>query len=588
MVHPAASVDIVGSTQALYACSDDDVEIGLNITGKDPLKLMYRRSWAQHSEDITVPVKSGKHMLTVPVPDELKAGTGASGKLAITLVHVEDANGCVKRLPARNVEVAIDRQRPTARFAHAQDVVLKDGDSTEVPIRLTGRGPWELVYSLDGVKQKAITVRNPTTPLKFNAKGSYQLISIKDANCPGTADESQYKIEFRPRPSAELVDTATLTRKGNVYTHAGMCAGDEDAVGVQFTGSSPFEISYKYDHAHMSREHVLKSAQSVGILHLTSDPGLHRYFFTRVRDSNYDRTPVDFRLEVPVHGRPSARISRPNTISLCRDSSLDTDAKVKLSGTAPYTLNLGLRRPASPDVVPHMINVDSDEWTISLPHEVVSEVGRYEISILSVSDASGCDYVFEDDSILSTTVEVVETARVVPVTHETDYCVGDTLDFLLQGKSPWIVEYEWAKRVYTVTSSAARFSRAAEAEGLFAIRSVALKDRAGNAQCQRPVHIERKVHALPTVRIDDGTDNLREGDQPVVFGVHFTGTPPFTFSYTRSETVNGRSRIMETQTITDIWSERYAISSSAPGDYAVTSVADKYCRFPPLGKRADV
>jgi len=102
------------------------------------------------------------------------------------------------------------------------------------------------------------------------------------------------------------------------------------------------------------------------------------------------------------------------------------------------------------------------------------------------------------------------------------------------------------------------------------------------------VSIERRVHALPSVRIDEGIDQLREGDQPAVFSVHFRGTPPFTFSYTRSEQVNGRSRVMETQTVTDIWAESYTISSSAPGDYEVTSVSDKFCRYPPLNKRADV
>jgi nucleoporin POM152 len=482
VVHPPASVDIVGSTRALYACSGDEVEIGLQTTGKDPLKLMYRRSWAEHSEDITVPVRSGKQMLTVPVPDELKAGTGASGKLVITLVHVEDANGCVKRLPSRIVEVDIDRQRPTARFARTESVVLKDGANVDVPLRLTGRGPWEITYALDGVNQKAIRMRDSSAALRFANKGSYKIVSVVDANCPGDADDGVYSIDFKPRPTASLVESATIKRAGKVYRHVGMCAGDEDAAGVQFTGASPFDIAFKYGRETLSREHTLKSAQSVGILHLPSDPGLHKYQFKHVKDANYERTTVDFSLEVPVHARPAARFSRPNTLTLCRDSQLDTDAKIRLTGSAPFKLRLGLRAPASAEVQPHEIIVASNEWALTLPHEVLSDVGRYEVSILSVADSSGCDFVFEDDAMLSTTVEVVETARVVPVSHDEDLCVGDTLDFLLQGKAPWVVEYEWDRKRYTVTSSAARFSRVAENKGLFAIRSVALKDRAGNAQ----------------------------------------------------------------------------------------------------------
>ena len=38
------------------------------------------------------------------------------------------------------------------------------------------------------------------------------------------------------------------------------------------------------------------------------------------------------------------------------------------------------------------------------------------------------------------------------------------------------------------------------------------------------------------------------GDEPAAFGVRFTGTPPYSFTYTRSETtVGSKSRVVETQ-----------------------------------------
>jgi len=179
-------------------------------------------------------------------------------------------------------------------------------------------------------------------------------------------------------------------------------------------------------------------------------------------------------------------------------------------------------------------------------------------------------------------VEVVESARIVPVSKAEDLCVGDTLDFLLQGKAPWVIEYEWLGRQHKVTSSASRFSRYAEEPGEFAIRSVALKDN----QCKRQIsHLVRQVHPLPSVKIQDGLDSLREGDDPAVFALNLYGTPPFSFTYTRSETFNNRPRVVETQTITDIWEEQYAISSSSPGDYQVISVSDKFCRYPPLSRK---
>jgi nucleoporin POM152 len=71
---------------------------------------------------------------------------------------------------------------------------------------------------------------------------------------------------------------------------------------------------------------------------------------------------------------------------------------------------------------------------------VVNEIGRYEVSIVSMSDISDCEQMIYETDRLSTTVEVVESARIVPVSQNKDLCVGDTLDFLLQGKAPWTIE----------------------------------------------------------------------------------------------------------------------------------------------------
>jgi nucleoporin POM152 len=67
-------------------------------------------------------------------------------------------------------------------------------------------------------------------------------------------------------------------------------------------------------------------------------------------------------------------------------------------------------------------------------------------------------------------------------------------------------------------------------------------------QCKREItDLVRRVHPLPSVRIEDGLKQLREGDDPAAFAVTFTGTPPFSFTYTRSEVIGGKTRVVETQ-----------------------------------------
>lgn len=450
--------------------------------GNDPLQLTYRTSWEGNSHNMTVPVKSGNQRITVPVPPRLASDSGNTGKLTVTLVSVEDAKGCTKRLPSHQIDVEIDRHVPTVQFSRPEEVIVKEGEKVEVPLRLSGNSPWKVTYSLDGKNKPPVTLTSLNSPLTFTEKGTYKLVKVEDANCAGVADPAPFSIAHKPHPTASLTG-AGLARDGNVFKHKGFCADESDAVAVAFTGASPFTLNYKYKFdSHHGKERTLNSAQDVGILHLDTAPGHHVYEFAHVSDSNYKKTPVHFTLEHDVHSRPSATFSKPNTRSLCRDSPLLTDARIKLTGKAPFTLRLGVRRPASAEVQGYTLPVPGNEYKLELPETILSDVGRYEVSILEMSDASGCAYVFDDNALLSTTIDVVETARVVPISHEPDVCVGDTLDFLLQGTAPWIVEYAWDGRTYTVTSSAARFSRSADSPGTFEIRSIALKDRSGNAQ----------------------------------------------------------------------------------------------------------
>lgn len=144
-------------------------------------------------------------------------------------------------------------------------------------------------------------------------------------------------------------------------------------------------------------------------------------------------------LEHDVFSRPSGSFVKHSSKALCLDSTIKGDAKVRLEGKTPFTLDLAVRKPGSNKVSTHIVTVDSHEWTLELPY-TVTDIGRHEITIISINDASGCDQEIHDSDKLSTTIEVVESARIVAVSQVTDLCVGDTLDFLLQGKAPWTIE----------------------------------------------------------------------------------------------------------------------------------------------------
>ncbi|WVW80225.1 hypothetical protein I302_102203 [Kwoniella bestiolae CBS 10118] len=589
-VHPLANVDMIGRIgdarkHTLFFCDGDQVDVDIEARGIAPLKLAYIKSWATRSDNVTVPITNGRSKISVPVPEELSAKSGANGRLTIALVSIEDGNGCVRKLNAPAIEVDIKRQKPTARFAKSQKVIITEGEVAKAPLRLTGEAPWDLTYSING-KERKITVRDPNNHLSFSDKGVYKLVKIKDAHCEGdiSSSDSTFEIDFKPRPVVSLQQTPGITLSSpNAFKHKGLCAGQEQQVALKFTGQAPYELNYAYTSEGRVSKHKLKSAQETGILHLSSEPGYHRYDFSSIGDGNYPTTDVKISLEHSVYSRPSVGFVKHNTKPLCLDSKLDSsDAKIQLKGSAPFRLHLAVRKPASTEVKTYVIDdIREHEWKLSLPQHELTEIGRHEITITRLEDSSGCEQVINDEDELRSIVEVVESARIVAVDEKVDLCVGDSLDFLLQGKAPWTIEYEWLNKKHKVTSSAARFSRFAEEKGVFEVKSVALKDN----QCKRQVEgMKRTVHALPKAKIVEGEDSLREGDEPAAFAVHFTGTAPFSFTYTRSEQYGSKSKVVETQTITDIHENTYTISSSLPGDYAVVAISDKFCRYPPISR----
>jgi nucleoporin POM152 len=207
-------------------------------------------------------------------------------------------------------------------------------------------------------------------------------------------------------------------------------------------GQGPFELVYRHTRNGATSRHTLKSAQDTGVLHLATEPGSHRYDVLEISDANYGsqtlQTPIAVSHE--INSRPSVSFGRQNTRKLCLDSGLSSDAKIYFEGKAPFDVQLSVRRPASLRVDTYDINVGKSEWTLDIPQHILKDIGRHEITITKMSDSTGCEWIVHDLDRLSTTIEVVESARIVPVSQVKDLCVGDTLGFELQGTAPWSVE----------------------------------------------------------------------------------------------------------------------------------------------------
>lgn len=297
---------------------------------------------------------------------------------------------------------------------------------------------------------RQVTMRDANGALSFQDQGVYRLTGvsrynvqaneIRDNNCPGDVIDptASFEIAYKPRPAVQIVPSHSLRPERDAFVHKGLCEEEEDQVAFRFQGEAPFELAYRHTRGGQTSRHTLKSAQAIGILHLSTEPGSHRYDILELRDANYAE-PVSLAITHDVNSRPSVTFSKPNTKTLCLDSTLKTDAKLRFEGKAPFNVQLSVRKPASSHVETYDLTIDEHEWTLELLH-VVKDIGRHEVSITSLSDASGCEWTIHERDRLITGVNVVESARIVPVGTERDLCVGERIEFELQGTAPWSIE----------------------------------------------------------------------------------------------------------------------------------------------------
>lgn len=337
------------------------------------------------------------------------------------------------------------------------------------------------------------------------------------------------------------------------------------------TGKPPFTASYtlsKSSHHAEPLPRTHQAIQSHSDLELfTGEPGHHTYMFTGIGDSLYT-TPEPAGLVVPSQGRagvvrleqdvfpiPSASFRHGSKSGFCvRDNLVSRnvdDLIVELDGQPPFEIDLEVREEGHRTSEKFTISdIDAHEWAVSLPF-AFNTPSAHSVAITRVSDAHGCGRTI-DRAVPGALVAVLvaEIASITPVLPQMDHCVGDFLEYELQGSPPFTVTYEFEGKRHVVPLSSSRFSRVAASPGLFKVVSVGH----GEDQCKsNEVGLVKRIHSIPSAQVSEGEAivvDIREGDQTEIVFI-FTGEPPFAFTYSRRHPQD-RSKdrtVLETHTV---------------------------------------
>lgn len=523
---------------------------------------------------------------------------------------------------------------------------MLSGKAARLPIRLSGQGPWHVDYSYkanESADQVDLTasLNNVDGELLAKHPGLYRIKRIRDNYCPGVVLEGQedYRISVRPQPHVQFAGDAGVGARNGSLVRAPVCRGQPDSVDIVMSGHFPVDVEYEHiapswsassepeasaalaSAAHevalhgKRRKTAFTSALNTTNLELsTALPGWHTYILNTVGDAVYPpsrlqefSTESPRRLEQMVFPLPSAAFastaSKHNRPSLCVGDGLDRLQSLpvlKLQGQAPFTVMFEVVSTSSSSAAASgtaayrftRSGIKGNEYKLDLHKDefAFTSKGLWSIRVVQVTDANKCQSALvqesrrpgQDDKAM--TIEVAETADITAASTREDYCIGERVEFSLQGSPPWTVSYEFNGKTAQAAVSKPDFSRVAEKPGVLTIKSVAHQQN----QCRRDINPQfsqdmvKTIHDLPTVRISEGNhfvEDLREGNQAEIIFT-FKGVPPFSFTYQRSEPVDthAKPKVLETNTVSGILEDRYSIWAAVEGTWSVTWLQDRWCQ----------
>ena len=587
VVHPLAEAAFAAhgdsGDAAVSSCGSRTAPVDVELRGHGPFELTYlvRGAGGGAPVERVAQLGVGRSTLNITLPPEALTQVGPA---TVSLLRLRDGKGCERRLATRDQRIDVRRTHAAAAFVERAHELR--GDKVALPLRLTGEAPWVVEYVWDGdaTTRHMATLHAANAALEVRRPGTYTLLSVRDAHCEGRVlVEANAVVSERPRPAAAFAGDRAAN--GSVI-RAPICANTPDAAPLMLTGHAPVGVYYTHRaNRNAGTRHWFATPEPEAVLTLfTQTPGWHTYTITQLSDAFYDAEKADVWLEQAVLPLPRAAFAQAKRAALCLGGTLEGLAPLQLHGTPPFTVEFTLQHTAGTSAVggsdvppPRRFVQQTSSYTLLPRGEdiALSATGAWELRVEAVTDA----HCRAQQPAAVLPFDVVESAGIVPATARSDYCVGERIDFVLQGTSPWTVHYAFNGRRADVSSRAAEFVRLADEPGTLVVYGAAHQQN----QCRKvrapSVHT---VHALPSAVVKSGThfvESLRAGAQAEI-RFHLSGEPPFAFTYQRTQPADlyTHPRVLETHTVDSWASNEYVVHTTQEGTWSVIWLQDRWCQ----------
>jgi hypothetical protein len=452
-------------------CSANAHGLGLILSGRGPWTVYYNRNGVADSATLGTAVSPTTFPTVWSVSPMMNT--------TYTLTGVKDGNGC-RNTSTGNVTVTVN-PTPTAMWTQTT-LSACVGTTTNLPLSLTGRGPWTVQYLAGTIAQTVVlgtaansgTMATPfVTAIAVSpvVSTTYVITNITDSGLPtclGGATGSPLTVNVAAQPSISIMNV------GPVPT---VCANTPVTFMVTFTGTAPWDFRYT------------DGTNVMTVTGVTANPFMLTYTPMMVGATTITPLEVSYggncRVAAPspnVTGGATVVANPASTGTLsgapapvCLGGS--TNLVVNLTGTAPWNFSYTVN-----GVSFSRTNVFSPSTVITVNGTLL---GTNLVQLTAVSDASACPGTVTGAPI-SFQVNQGPSAVISAASMPTNVCLGASTMFTvnLTGTAPWnltVVEgpAPGTTRTFTATTTPFMFSVTPTALGARSFNITSVTDASG-------------------------------------------------------------------------------------------------------------
>lgn len=241
VVKPAANAWMTGPSGHRKACLDSQVSVDIAFSGDPPFTLEWEmvHDGKRKTHRVTDIEEPNYTITTNPLTK--------GGEYILALKHVQDKRAC-RAFLSDNLKIAVRRERPRARFGlldKKRSVMTKEDERTRLPLRLEGEGPWTVSYRNLNVSSHVIerSIDGENGYLPTQNRGIYELVDVKDSQCPGVIDKSAstFAVDWYARPELDVVKSHSMSQDSKgIFLKQDVCEGDVDAFDITLQGKLCF------------------------------------------------------------------------------------------------------------------------------------------------------------------------------------------------------------------------------------------------------------------------------------------------------------------------------------------------------------